>query len=53
MDARKLYRSRENRMICGVCGGVGEYFCRAMGIWKEMFSISPALCLLYKRGAAA
>ena len=22
---RKLTRSRENRMICGVCGGLGEY----------------------------
>jgi phage shock protein PspC (stress-responsive transcriptional regulator) len=23
---RKLYRSQENRMIGGVCGGIGEYF---------------------------
>jgi len=23
---RKLYRSRENRVIAGVCGGVAEYF---------------------------
>ena len=23
---RKLYRSRANRMIGGVCGGVGQYF---------------------------
>lgn len=23
---KKLYRSNSNRMICGVCGGVGEYF---------------------------
>ena len=23
---KKLYRSKTNRMICGVCGGVGEYF---------------------------
>ena len=22
---RKLYRSNTNRMICGVCGGIGEY----------------------------
>ena len=22
---RKLYRSRKNRMLCGVCGGLGEY----------------------------
>ena len=26
MESRKLYRSRDNRMICGVCGGIGEYF---------------------------
>lgn len=24
-DFRKLVRSKENRMLCGVCGGVGEY----------------------------
>ncbi|MBC8589704.1 PspC domain-containing protein [Wansuia hejianensis] len=23
---KKLYRSNENRMIAGVCGGIGEYF---------------------------
>ncbi|MEJ2636338.1 MAG: PspC domain-containing protein [Calditrichia bacterium] len=23
---KKLYRSRENRMLAGVCGGIGEYF---------------------------
>ncbi len=23
----KLYRSRKDRMIAGVCGGLGEYFC--------------------------
>jgi len=23
---QKLYRSRKNRMIAGVCGGIGEYF---------------------------
>lgn len=25
MDSRKLYRSREDRMIAGVCGGLGKY----------------------------
>lgn len=25
MEPKKLYRSRTNRLICGVCGGVGEY----------------------------
>lgn len=23
---KRLYRSRSNRMIAGVCGGIGEYF---------------------------
>ena len=23
---KKLYRSNKNKMICGVCGGVGEFF---------------------------
>ena len=23
---KKLYRSKKNRVIAGVCGGIGEYF---------------------------
>lgn len=23
---KKLFRSTENRVICGVCGGIAEYF---------------------------
>jgi phage shock protein C len=23
---RKLYRSGENRVLAGICGGIGEYF---------------------------
>ena len=26
MGPTKLLRSNENKMICGVCGGIGEYF---------------------------
>lgn len=26
MEPKKLYRSRKNRMIYGVCGGIAEYF---------------------------
>ncbi|MDY5846265.1 MAG: PspC domain-containing protein [Bariatricus sp.] len=26
MEPKKLYKSREDRMICGVCGGLAEYF---------------------------
>lgn len=25
MDQKKLMRSSMNRMVCGVCGGIGEY----------------------------
>lgn len=23
---KRLFKSRTNRMLCGVCGGLGEYF---------------------------
>ncbi|MDY3919777.1 MAG: PspC domain-containing protein [Candidatus Limivivens sp.] len=26
MEKKKLYKSDTNRMICGVCGGIGEFF---------------------------
>ena len=26
MEQKRVYRSRENRMICGVCGGIADYF---------------------------
>ena len=26
MDGKKLYRSRNSRYPCGVCGVIGEYF---------------------------
>lgn len=26
MATKKLFKSRKNRVICGVCGGIGEYF---------------------------
>ena len=26
MATKKLYKSRKNRVIDGVCGGIGEYF---------------------------
>jgi phage shock protein C len=25
-DRKRLYRSRNERMLAGVCGGIGEYF---------------------------
>jgi len=26
MEQKRLYKSRINRVLCGVCGGIGEYF---------------------------
>ena len=26
MSPKKLYRSKTQRMLCGVCGGIAEYF---------------------------
>lgn len=26
MEEKRLRKSSESRMICGVCGGIGEYF---------------------------
>ena len=26
MREKRLYRSRNNKMLCGVCGGIAEYF---------------------------
>ena len=26
MEPKRLYKSRRQRMICGVCGGIAEYF---------------------------
>lgn len=26
MEEKRLTKSSESRMICGVCGGIGEYF---------------------------
>lgn len=25
MNAKRLYRSAKNKVLCGVCGGIGEY----------------------------
>lgn len=26
MDAKRLVKSNQNRLICGVCGGIAQYF---------------------------
>lgn len=39
-DVRKLMRSKANRMICGVCGGIGEY----LNIDPTLVRLIWALC---------
>lgn len=39
-DTRKLVRSRTNKMICGVCGGIGEY----LNIDPTLVRLIWALC---------
>ena len=49
----KLYRSRENRMLGGVCGGLGEYFdidptlVRLLFVFGAFLGIPGALALIY------
>lgn len=26
MENKRLYRSSQSKMLCGVCGGIGDYF---------------------------
>ena len=50
---KKLYRSRENRMLGGVCGGLGEYFdidptlVRLLFVAGALLGIPGALALVY------
>jgi phage shock protein C len=49
----KLYRSREDRMLGGVCGGLGEYFdidptlVRVLFIFGAFLGFPGALVLIY------
>ena len=36
---RRLYRSNRNKMICGVCGGIAEYFNIAPTIVRLVFAV--------------
>ncbi len=39
-DIKKLYRSRNDRMIAGVCGGLGEYFGIDPTLFRLVFVIA-------------
>jgi len=48
---KKLYRSRENRMIAGICGGLGEYLdadptvIRIVFVILALFGLFPGVLL--------
>ena len=50
---KKLYRSRENRVLGGVCGGLGEYFdidptlVRLLFVFGAFLGVPGALLLIY------
>ena len=39
---RKLYRANTNRMICGVCGGIGEYLNVDPTLVRLIWALVPA-----------
>ncbi len=47
---KRLYKSNENIMLCGVCGGVAEYF----GVDPTLVRLAwAALCVLAGSGVLA
>ncbi len=46
---KKLYRSKKNRMLGGVCGGIGEYFdadptlVRLLWVFASIFSFGTGI----------
>ncbi len=50
---KRLYRSKKNRMIAGICGGIGEYFdidptlVRIIYVIVSVFSIAFPGILVY------
>ncbi len=39
MVNKKLYRSRKNSFIAGVCGGLAEYFDHDVTLWRLGFAV--------------
>lgn len=39
-EYKKLYRSRKERMIAGVCGGLGEYFGIDPTLFRLLFIVA-------------
>jgi phage shock protein C len=47
METKKLYRNRTDRMIAGVCGGLGRY----LGIDPTLIRLAFVLLLLFGIGS--
>jgi phage shock protein C len=52
MNEKKLLRSKKNRMVAGVCGGLGDYFNVDATIVRLLFVLSffflyPGTFLIY------
>jgi phage shock protein C len=47
METKKLYRSRTDQMIAGVCGGLGKY----LGIDPTLIRLAFVLLLLFGIGS--
>lgn len=41
-EIRKLYRSKQDKMIAGVCGGIAEYF-KLDSVWIRLIMILLAI----------
>lgn len=48
MEPKKLYRSIRDRHICGVCGGLGEYF----GVDSTLIRLAAVLFAFVSCGTA-
>ena len=50
---KKLYRSRKNKMLCGVCGGLGEYLgidptvVRLLGVLLSLSSVGMGVIIYF------
>ncbi len=44
---KKLYRSSEQRMIAGICGGLGEYFDIDVNMMRLLFVAISLLSVLF------
>jgi phage shock protein C len=42
-EIRRLYRSRDERMIAGVCGGLGEYFSIDPTLVRVLFVVAAVV----------